>query len=503
MYRKSWMIRLFLLLLLGLMACAQDEPQATATETAPPATATNTPQPTATPTPTVTPSPTPVPQPAVEVIDQAVDEEGEVVVSRVFTPDGGWIVVYAAESGDAGSEPGTVLGHTAVEAGEQLDVTVTVDPYLVTPTLFVRLHADTGEVGVFDFPEADEVIEVDGEGVGARMAIDLRVSPPGLTVSDQVLGTDGLLVIDTVTAAAEGWVAVHRDDEGRAGEMLGLSPVTTGETNDVTVHVNWREVTRQLHAVLYADGGEPGFVTGEDSEDSVVRAGGQPVQAAFTIQAPPDVYVINQPVVAPEIVVDRAYVNEPGWIVVYSNYEGFTDRLLGHAPLEAGENRLVTVPIEASNTTDILHILLHEDGGVEGQFDNPVDDPPLRDEEGQPIFFSFETDTGNYVITRDQALGAGNTVVVPLVVSDLATWVTVWSDEESAPGEILGQTVVERGVQRDVVVQIDGAAATEMLWVVLHQDAGELGEFEYPGVDEILQREREPIQAPFVVKTGD
>lgn len=501
MHRKSWTTRLFLLVLvLMLPACAQDEPDATPTATAPPATATSTPRPTDTPEPTATPSPTPLPQPAIEAIEQAVDEEGEIVVSRVYAPDGGWLVVFADEDG----QPGVLLGHASLAPGEQRNLTVTVDPYLVTPVVHLRLHADTGEAETFEYPDADEPIEVDGEPVATTVDIDVRVSAPAITVSDQVLERDGQLVVDAVTAAAPGWVAIHADEAGQPGALLGLSPVPIGESSDVLVRLNWREVTRRLHAVLYADGGEAGvFKGGAEGEDAAVIVSGQPVQASFTVQAPPDVYVLNQPIVAAEVVVERAFINDPGWIVVYSNFEGFTDRLLGSAPLEAGENTQITVPIDPANSTDILHVLLHEDGGIEGEFDNPVDDPPIRDEEGQPLFFTFETDTGNYLITRNQPLGEGDTVEVPLVVSDLDTWVVIWSDEDGAPGEILGQTVVERGVRRNVQVDIDAGSATATLWAVLHQDNGILGEFEYPGADEILLREREPIQAPFGVEIGD
>lgn len=494
-----WKRLLVLLVLLFVAACAQDDDEEPATATVevetPQATATT--RPTPTPSPTATATATPMPQPEVEALEQAVDEDGQFVVSSVFALQDGWLVVYADDEG----APGEVLGHVPIEAGESSDVVVPLDAFSLTPVLHVRLHEDTGQAGEFEYPQADEPLEVDGEVVGAAVDVDVRVVVPALAVADQTLGQDGQVVVDSVTAAAPGWVAVHADDEGDPGHMLGLSPVQAGETDDVVVRFNWRETTRRLHAVLYADNGEQGLF--EEEEDTPVTIAGEPIAASFIVEAPPDVYVINQPVVAPEIVVERAFINAPGWIAVFSNFEGFTDRLLGVAPLEAGENTMITVPIEPSNTTDILHVLLHEDVGVEGQFDYPADDPPLRGEDDRPLFFSFETDTGNYVVTRDQTLGEEGTLEVPLVVTDLATWVTVWTDEEGQRGDIIGQTLVERGVQRDVAVEIDAEAATETLHVVLHQDAGELGEFEYPGPDEILLREREVISAPVVLETGD
>lgn len=494
-----WKRLILLLVLLLPAACSQDDDDEPATATVeletPQATATA--RPTPTPSPTATATATPVPQPEVEALEQAVDEDGQFVVSRVFALEDGWLVVYADDEG----APGEVLGHVPIEAGESSDVVVPLDAFGVTPVLHVRLHEDSGESGEFEYPQADEPLEVDGEEVAAAVDVDVRVVVPAVAVADQTLGQDGQVVVDSVTAAAPGWVAVHADDGGEPGQRLGLSPVPEGESNNVTVRFNWRETTRRLHAVLYADNGEQGLFEAE--ADTVVAIDEEPITASFIVEAPPDVYVINQPVVAPEIIVERAFINAPGWIAVFSNFEGFTDRLLGVAPLEAGENTMVTIPIEPSNTTDILHVLLHEDTGAEGEFEYPAGDPPLRDEDDRPLFFSFETDTGNYVVTRDQALGEEGTVEVPLVVTDLATWVTVWTDEEGQRGEIIGQTLVERGVQRDVAVEIDAEAVTETLHVVLHQDAGELGEFEYPGPDEMLLREREVISAPVVVEIGD
>lgn len=496
-----WKIVLTLLFLLLAVACSQDENGEDATPSpeveTPAATATARPTATPRPTPTVTPTPEP-PQTQVDAVDQAVDDDGEIVIRNVFAPEGGWVVVYADDEG----APGEPVGHAAVAEGEQSDVVVAVDPFRLTPTLHVRLHQDTGEIGTFEFPEADEALELEGEAVADMFEADLQVTIPAISVADQALGTDGQVVVDGVTSLGPGWVAIHADNGGELGPALGQSSVPAGESSNVVVRLPWRSATRELYAVLWQDGGEAGiFEPGQFDEQVAVNE--QPVQAAFAVELPPDVYVINQPVVTDEIVVEQAFINEPGWIAVYSNFEGFTDRLLGYTALEAGSNELVQIPIAPQFSTNVLHILLHEDGGVEGEFEYPAGDPPLRDEEGRPLIFSFQADSGNYVVTEDQALGEEDTVRVPLVVADLAAWVVVYADADGAPGDIIGQTFVERGVQRDVEIDIDPDAATETLYVVLHRDAGVLGEFEPTGPDDILQREREPIQAPFRVLGSD
>jgi hypothetical protein len=484
----------WVLFFLLLVACqdedGQETPTPAVTETvdvsATPR-ASRTPEPTA--TATATPEP---PEPEVTAVEQAVGDDGEVIISSVVALDDGWLVLYTDEEGEVG-EP---LGHVAVEEGENSDLRFTVDPYLVTDRLHAVLHSDQGELGTFEFPGVDTPLEVDGDEVAATFEVDLQVTMPQITVSDQGVGT-GQVTLESVTANGPGWVAIHTDDEGEPGSILGQTPVSQGTNNDVAVTFNWRNATRQLHAVLYHDAGEPGRFE-PSGEDEPVVINEEPIRSTFTVALPPDVMVIDQPIVTNELVIERATINEPGWVSVHTNFEGFIDRLLGYAPLEPGVNRNVVVPIDPQFSTSSLHVMLHTDTGVQGEFEYPAEDPALRDEDGRSMLFTFQTDAGNYIVTRDQPLGEDDTVTIPLVVTDLETWVTVWTNAEGAPGELLGQTLVERGVHRNLELSIDADAATDVLHVVLIQDAGVAGELEYPdGPDIVLQREGSSIQAPF------
>jgi hypothetical protein len=102
------------LLFFLLVACARGEDEE-ATATSPPVdtpTSSATPRASVTPRATETPEATPTPsQPALSAIEQAVDDEGQVVISDVFATEPGWIVVYADERG----RPGDVLGHAVLK----------------------------------------------------------------------------------------------------------------------------------------------------------------------------------------------------------------------------------------------------------------------------------------------------------------------------------------------------------------------------------------------------
>lgn len=86
------------------------------------------------------------------------------------------------------------------------------------------------------------------------------------------------------------------------------------------------------------------------------------------------------------------------------------------------------------------------------------------------------------VLATDQEI-ANESVMVPLVVSEGAGWMVIHADENGTPGPILGQSPVAAGVNANVTVQIAVENATDSMFAMLHVDAGNPGEFEFPGPD--------------------
>lgn len=90
--------------------------------------------------------------PSVTVSDQAI-VNGTVTIDRVVTAEPGWLVIHA----EADGKPGPILGQSAVQPGENLNVVVTIDESKATPKLFAMLHVDRGTRGTFEFPGGDDV----------------------------------------------------------------------------------------------------------------------------------------------------------------------------------------------------------------------------------------------------------------------------------------------------------------------------------------------------------
>ncbi|MCX6044503.1 MAG: fasciclin domain-containing protein [Chloroflexi bacterium] len=91
----------------------------------------------------------------------------------------------------------------------------------------------------------------------------------------------------------------------------------------------------------------------------------------------PAVFVVDQDVVDGQVVVARAVINGPGWIVIHADANGAPGPVIGHAALTAGINADVAVPVDAARVTDVLYAMLHVDEGAVGTYEFPGADAPL------------------------------------------------------------------------------------------------------------------------------
>lgn len=172
-----------------------------------------------------------------------------------------------------------------------------------------------------------------------------------------------------------------------------------------------------------------------------------------------------------------------GWIVIHAQAEGNPGPVVGNAAVTAGENSQVVVEIDLMAATEILYAMLHIDAGNEGAYEFPGDDVPATDAEGNVVTPSFSLTYPNAVAVEDQELSESGTVVVKEVLSAGPGWLVIHAQADGNPGPVLGAAPVNTGFNSDVTVEIDAAAATEILYAMLHVDAGSEGVYEFPGDD--------------------
>ena len=459
------------------------------------ATATPSPEPTSTLPPTSTPEPTPI-IPALEVNTQTVSENGELLIDEVIIADAGWLVIYQDIEGD----PGEILGYERLVPGENSDVIVNIDPRQATSSLTAQLHEDVGEMGVFEFPDTDDPIRNGEAAVAETFTVNIQLPLPAIDVADQVIGGDGLLNVNNVYALQAGWLVVHNYRNNEIGAALGQIPVQPGNNNNLRLPIRWRAAAAELIAVLYNDAEQPG---GFDRKiDQPVLEDGAAVVAEFSVTLPPDILVYDQPLLEDRIIVERVTSVGPGWVVAYYDEEGEPGLIIGSAYVTDGINELVVLELLATAATPRLYLMLHEDSGQLGEFDFPAADLPIV-YEGQPLLpVTMLTTPGNYLITQDQAVADDNSIIVPLVVTDLDAWAGIYNhDEAGEANEVIGQTWLPAGINRDVKVTLDLELATKTVLAVLHQDFVPQEEFDFPeGLDNPLLRNFLPIQSQFTLE---
>ena len=110
-----------------------------------------------------------------------------------------------------------------------------------------------------------------------------------------------------------------------------------------------------------------------------------------------------------------------------------------------------------------------------------------------------EINLTNLIEVHNQALGANNSVVISRVRSLDPGWVVVYTQGPGEVGQPIGHAYVPNGVSTHVQVPIDVSQATSTLIVRLHNDAGQQGVFEYPGVDAPVLVNNQALSATFQV----
>ena len=318
-----------------------------------------------------------------------------------------------------------------------------------------------------------------------------------VTVSDQTLGADGTVTIDNVTADVKGWMVIHADDGGAPGPVIGHAAVSAGENSDVMVEVDASQVTETLYAMLHVDAGTEGEYEFPGDDGPARDAEGNVVTPPFMVSLPNSLTVEDQTIEDGTVTIAGISAAVPSWMVIHAD-DGGPGPVIGHAPVEQGQNNDVVVEIDTSQATETLYAMLHVDAGVEGEYEFPGDDGPAMDAEGNVVTPPFMVTFPNSVTVEDQAISEEGTVTIASISSAMPGWLVVHADDEGGPGPVIGHAAVEQGLNSDVVVEIDTAAATETLYARLHVDAGTEGEYEFPGDDgPAMDAEGNVVTPPF------
>jgi plastocyanin len=120
------------------------------------------------------------------------------------------------------------------------------------------------------------------------------------------------------------------------------------------------------------------------------------------------------------------------------------------------------------NPTDAFHVMRQLGLGITN---SDLSSIPTYSEGNIP---SIEVD--------NQSTKSGN-VVIREVVSRVKGWIVIHKVVNGLPGDIVGRTAINLGENRNVLVDLSGVSSNQDLIAMLHYDRGQIGVFEFPGVD--------------------
>lgn len=208
----------------------------------------------------------------VYVFDQPVIND-QIVIERVVSEGPGWVVVYFNDDG----QPGNIIGYASLADGVNERVVVPVAAGAVTAILHVRLHADTGEVGAFDFPAADPPLT---DADGRLPLFSFRIDQGNFLLTRDQVVTD-TAIVPLVAANVDTWLVIQADVDGRPGAVIGRVRLPAGMAWDVAVSVDAAAVTPTLYAALIRDDDPAGEFNYPDGGDKPLTQDGNPIFAPF------------------------------------------------------------------------------------------------------------------------------------------------------------------------------------------------------------------------------
>jgi uncharacterized surface protein with fasciclin (FAS1) repeats len=352
------------------------------------------------------------PTPTVTVSDQESDG-ATVTVANVVAAQDGWMVIHLDDSG----APGPVLGQTAVTAGENADVVVTLDEPLSGETaLWAMLHVDEGDAGVYEFPGPDGPVLVDDQIVMAPFTISVAEM-----AEEAVAASAPMTDTETMTDTAE---------------MTEAAAMTDTETMTDTAAMTETEAMTDT-----ADMTDTAAMTETEMADVT-----------------PSVTVIDQGSTGTNVAVIQAVAAQAGWMVIHADNDGAPGPVLGHASLPAGTTDNIIVTLDEPISGEVkLWAMLHVDEGEAGVYEFPGPDAPVT-LDGAVVMEPFTA-----IVTGGEAAAEATPTPVEEEPADAAAEATPTPVEEE-PADAVAEatpTPVEEEPAGDTME--DTAAAPDLL----------------------------------------
>ncbi|HTP11614.1 MAG TPA: hypothetical protein VMP08_25345 [Anaerolineae bacterium] len=352
--------------------------------------------------------------------------------------------------------------------------------------------------------------------------VQAAASTTQIAVENQNVDT-GVVVIDSVTAAQDGWVVIYKNPNLNSTDIVGHAWVHQGVNPGVKVIVNMSAIGNPptLWAAFLADNTDPS-VRQNWGPNGLPGSAAQSTPAALTAFATTGnagtvtssakaiadgITVHNQDISSGLALIDSVTTNQDGWVVLYRSPNFDPGNIVGYAPVYRGTNTDLLVKVDANKVKDqpTLWAQLHADAGIQNVFEwgNSVrladgtsiqvfNDYPVIQNNGY-IRASFATTASpatastpsskskDQISIGNQSLNTG-VIVIDSVTAAQDGWVVLYRSPNFGPGDIVGYAPVYQGTNYGVKVTVDTARLKDQppeLWARLHVDQGIPNIFEW------------------------
>jgi hypothetical protein len=255
--------------------------------------------------------------------------------------------------------------------------------------------------------------------------------------ADSQHSADGTVVVEAVRPLLDGFVVLHRDDNGTIGDPIGHRRVDVDDGYqsgfevevDDDVWADWNG-NQTVWVVFHENTGDPSFSPEEDP--IVTTFGSVPGRSIPVRKADHEASVVAersspQASTGESVTVSRAAIGQDGFLVVRTD-SGSESEVVGVKPLSKGVHENVTVDVNASvfatNRTVVgLHAQLYADDG-DGTFTD--EDRPIR--AGDDV-------VGSLFLVRHVEANATTTRAVKTPTSDDVVTPTTSQSPTSSPDD--------------------------------------------------------------------
>jgi len=341
--------------------------------------------------------------PANAIMVRAQDaSNGQVLVDSVTAAQTGWLLIHKDSTNGPGGVIGFVPVHQGVNTGLSVDIRTTDSTGKddVTPTLWATLVTDPHALDPLNTP--DSTITQEGSVATVAFASSTAAAMAGqlattggasrassatnankITVSAQdprVGQNNGLVFVQSVTAAQDGWLLIRKDNNGAPGNVIGFAPIHQGVNTDVSVDVQTTNskgddiITSALWATLVADSNA---LTPFATPSSDVQNEGSSIAVAFStypaatpasaqvagqlpttggVSSSSSATSANKVAVRAQnprnngvVFVDSVTAAQAGWLLIHKDNNGAPGNVIGFAPVHQGVNTNVGVAIQTTN----------------------------------------------------------------------------------------------------------------------------------------------------------